>query len=299
MIMANEVDNKEKTQKHRHRLYKYLREEVLPTAFCPGCGCGIVLNCFAHAVDELQIDPKDMVAVTGIGCSSWIPSPYLLVDTLHTTHGRPIPFATGVKVANPDKTVVVIAGDGDLIGIGGNHLIHAARRNIDIKVFLVNNLIYGMTGGQVAPTTPSGIPTATSPYGNLEHPFEIAELVAAAGATYVTRWTTYHVFPLMESMQKALTKKGFSFIEIRSPCPTSYGRKIDQKRGSDTMLEYKESSVRIQDTAMMSSEELNGKVIIGKFVEKDKEEFTDNLRKINQKVRNDKIGRSPEEWSLS
>lgn len=297
--MANETGTEEVTNKHRHRLYKYLREEVLPTAFCPGCGCGIVLNCFVHAVDELQIDPNDMVAVTGIGCSSWIPSPYLLVDTLHTTHGRPIPFATGVKVTNPDKIVVVIAGDGDLIGIGGNHLIHAARRNIDIKVILVNNLIYGMTGGQVAPTTPSGAPTTTSPYGNLEHPFEIAELIAAAGATYVTRWTTYNVFPLMESIQKSLTKKGFSFIEVRSPCPTSYGRKIDQKRGSDTMLEYKESAVRIKDAEKMSAEELKDKVTIGKFVEKEKEEFTENLRKLNKKIRDERIGRAPEEWSIS
>ncbi len=292
-------DNKEIAEKRRHRMFKYLRKEVLPTAFCPGCGCGTVLNCYAHAVDELQMDPNEIVAVTGIGCSSWIPSPYFLGDTLHTTHGRPIPFATGVKVMQPEKTVVVIAGDGDLTGIGGNHLIHAARRNIDIKVFLVNNLIYGMTGGQVAPTTPSGIPTSTSPYGNVEHPFEIAELVAAAGATYVARWTTYHVFPLMESMQKALTRKGFSFIEIRSPCPVSYGRRIGKRTGSDALYEYRDYSVRIEDAKEMSPEELEDKLLIGKLVEKDKDEFVDNLYKLNNKVRKEKIGKNPEDWSIS
>ncbi len=291
--------DEENAQKHRHRLFKYLRKEVLPTAFCPGCGCGIVLNCYAHAVDELQFDPNDIVAVTGIGCSSWIPSPYFLGDTLHTTHGRPVAFATGVKVMRPDKTVVVIAGDGDLIGIGGNHLIHAARRNIDIKVFLVNNLIYGMTGGQVAPTTPVGVSTTTSPYGNVEHPFEIAELVAVAGASYVARWTTYHVFPLMESMQKALTKKGFSFIEIRSQCPISYGRRVGKRSGSDALQEYKESSVRVQEASDMNPVKLKGKIVIGKLIERDKEEFTENLRKLNIKIRKEKIGKSPEEWSLS
>jgi 2-oxoglutarate ferredoxin oxidoreductase subunit beta len=297
--LAKKNDQKEKAQKRRHRLYKYLREDVLPTAFCPGCGCGIVLNCYAHAVDELQLNPNDIVAVTGIGCSSWIPSPYFLGDTLHTTHGRPIPFATGVKVTRPEKTVVVIAGDGDLIGIGGNHLIHAARRNIDIKVFLVNNLIYGMTGGQLAPTTPFGVSTTTSPYGNVEHPFEIAELVKAAGASYVARWTTYHVFPLMESMQKAITKRGFSFIEIRSQCPVSYGRRIGQRTGSEALQEYKESSVRVEEASKMADEELQGKIVIGKLVEREKEEFTENLRKLNRDIREKKMGKSPEEWSLT
>jgi 2-oxoglutarate ferredoxin oxidoreductase subunit beta len=293
------MSKKKEAEKRRHRLFKYLRKEVLPTAFCPGCGCGIVLNCYAHAVDELQLDPNDIVAVTGIGCSSWIPSPYFLGDTLHTTHGRPIPFATGVKVMRPDKKVVVIAGDGDLIGIGGNHLIHAARRNIDIKVFLVNNLIYGMTGGQLAPTTPAGVSTTTSPYGNVESPFEIAELVAAAGANYVARWTTYHVFPLMESMQKALTRKGFAFIEIRSQCPISYGRRVGKRSGTETLREYKESSLRAQEAAGMEADDLEGKIIVGKLVERNKQEFTENLYKLNQDLRKKELGRRPEDWSIS
>jgi 2-oxoglutarate ferredoxin oxidoreductase subunit beta len=218
---------------------------------------------------------------------------------LHTTHGRPIPFATGVKVIRPDKTVVVIAGDGDLIGIGGNHLIHAARRNIDIKVFMVNNLIYGMTGGQLAPTTPAGVSTTTSPYGNVEEPFETAELVAAAGASYVARWTTYHVFPLMESMQKALTKKGFAFIEIRSQCPISYGRRVGQRTGTEALQEYKDSAVRVQEAMEMRPEELAGKIVVGRLAERDKPEFTANLRRLNDDMRGKEAGRRPEDWSIS
>ena len=163
-----------------HGLLKYLRREILPTTHCPGCGCGQVLNAFVHAIDDLEIDPKTLISVTGIGCSSWIPSPYLKCDTLHTTHGRAVAFATGVKIIRPQSTVVVIAGDGDLAGIGGNHLIHAARRNVGLVVFLVNNYIYGMTGGQVSPTTPFGVATTTTPYSNAEYPMKIAELVAAA-----------------------------------------------------------------------------------------------------------------------
>ena len=158
-----------------HGLLKYLRREILPTTHCPGCGCGQVLNAYVHALDDLQIDPKDIISVTGIGCSSWIPSPYLKCDTLHTTHGRAVAFATGVKIIRPQSRVVVIAGDGDLAGIGGNHLIHAARRNVGLAVFLVNNYIYGMTGGQVSPTTPFGVATTTTPYNNAEYPLKVAD----------------------------------------------------------------------------------------------------------------------------
>lgn len=266
----------------KHRLMKYLREEIFPTKFCSGCGCGTVLNCYAHAIDELGLDPKDIVSVTGIGCSSWIPSPYLKSDTLHTTHGRPLAFATGVKVMKPEMNVVVIAGDGDVAGIGGNHLIHTARRNLDISVFLVNNYIYGMTGGQVSPTTPMGQPTTTTPYNNIEHPMRIAELVAAAGASYVARWTTYNVFPLMESMQNAFKKKGFSFIEILSPCPTAHGRKIGMREGQDYLNMFKDKMIKIEKAKEMSDEELEDRIVIGKFVDRERTEFTDSLRKLNQ-----------------
>jgi 2-oxoglutarate ferredoxin oxidoreductase subunit beta len=271
-------------EKKKHRMMEYLREEILPTAFCVGCGGGTVLNAYAHALDELQLDKKNMLSVTGIGCSSWIPSPYLECDTLHTTHGRAIAFATGAKVMKPDMHVVVIAGDGDIAGIGGNHLIHAARRNIDMSVFLINNFIYGMTGGQVSPTTPPGVPTTTSPYKNIEYPLNIAEVVAAAGANYVSRWTTYHVFPLMESMQNAIKKKGFSFVEIISQCPVSYGRRVGKRTGQDFLIYFKENSVRVEKAQNMSEDELEGKFVIGKLVERNRKEFTDELGALTKRV---------------
>jgi 2-oxoglutarate ferredoxin oxidoreductase subunit beta len=283
-MMAWEDEFDEMEEKFAHRLMPYLREEMLPTVFCEGCGCGTVLNGYAHAMDELGIRSEDLISVTGIGCSSWIPSPYLKGDTLHTTHGRAIAFATGVKVMRPDKHVVVIAGDGDLAGIGGNHLIHAARRNIGLSVFLINNFIYGMTGGQVSPTTPMGVPTTTSPYNNVEYPFNIAELVAAAGANYVARWSTYHVFPLMESMQNAMKKDGFSFIEIYTQCPTSYGRRIGWRKGEDFLNYFKEQAVHVNKAQDMSEEELEDKFVIGKLVERDRQEYTSQLRDLNERV---------------
>ena len=190
------------------------------TAFCPGCGNGMILNSFVRAVDDLGWDVKDMLCVSGIGCSSWIPSPHFKGDTLHTTHGRALAFATGAKVFNPSLKTVVFTGDGDGSGIGGNHLIHAARRNIGLTCILVNNFNYAMTGGQIAPTTLHDAKTTTSPYGNPEQPFDIAKLVAAAGATYVAKWTTNHVLELTKSMKEAMQNPGFSFIEVLSQCPT-------------------------------------------------------------------------------
>ncbi|MGB2986112.1 MAG: thiamine pyrophosphate-dependent enzyme [Phycisphaerae bacterium] len=268
-----------------HRLLKYLRQEILPTTHCPGCGGGQALNAFVNAIDDLRIDPKNMISVTGIGCSSWIPSPYLKCDTLHTTHGRAVAFATGVKIIRPQAHVVVIAGDGDLVGIGGNHLIHAARRNVGLAVFLVNNYIYGMTGGQVSPTTPFGAVTTTTPYTNAEYPLKAAELVAAAGANYVARWTTYHIRKLISSMKEALQKKGFSFIEIISQCPVSYGRRVGLRDGVAFMEHFKKNSVRIEKAANMSEQELEGKIVVGKLVERDRIEFTESLRRINEKRR--------------
>ncbi|MFP4081573.1 MAG: thiamine pyrophosphate-dependent enzyme [Candidatus Aminicenantes bacterium] len=275
-------------KKSKHRMMRYLREEILPTTFCQGCGCGTVLNAYVHALDELKLDPRKMVSVTGIGCSSWIPSPFLKGDTLHTTHGRAIAFATGVKVMKPDMQVVVIAGDGDIAGIGGNHLLHAARRNVDLSVFLINNFIYGMTGGQLSPTTPLDMPTTTSPYKNIEYPFNIAEVVAASGANYVARWTTYHVFPLMESMQNAINKKGFTFVEIISQCPVSYGRRIGMRTGQEFLKYFKENSVRMEKAKGMSEEELEGKFVIGRLVERNRKEFTQELRALNKRVQSGK-----------
>ena len=238
----------------------YYRERYIrfqPSPFCPGCGNGIILNCFVRAVDELGIPQRQILCVSGIGCSAWIPSPNFRGDTLHTTHGRAIAFATGAKVYNPDLYTVVFTGDGDGAGIGGNHLIHAARRNIDITVILVNNLSYAMTGGQIAPTTLHGLRTTTSPYGNPEHPFDLVKLVAAAGATYVARWTTYHVVELTRSIKEALQHRGFSFIEVLSQCPTQqrrlFGFRDPMRRLPSRIMEMFAESTYIRDRPQRGS----------------------------------------------
>ena len=206
----------------RYYREKYIRNQ--PSAFCIGCGDGTVLNCFVRAIDDLEIPTEKVLCVSGIGCAAWIPSPNFNGDTLHTTHGRALAFATGAKAFNGDLTTVVFTGDGDGAGIGGNHLIHAARRNIDITTILVNNLSYAMTGGQIAPTTHHGERTVTSPYGNPESPFDTVKLVTAAGATYVARWTTNHPLELTRSIREAIQHPGFSFIEVLSQCPTQQRR---------------------------------------------------------------------------
>ncbi|MHA1935325.1 MAG: thiamine pyrophosphate-dependent enzyme [Candidatus Thorarchaeota archaeon] len=209
-----------------HFSIPYLREEALPTPFCPGCGNGEITNAFLKAVSDLgHEDLSGFAFVSGIGCGAWIPSPHFRADTLHTTHGRAIAFATGLKLAQPELKVVIISGDGDLAGIGGNHLIHAARRNLDVTVICSNNYNYGMTGGQVSATTFLGDITATTPHGNPERPFDMARLVAAAGANYVARWTTAHPIQATRAMKTALEREGFSFIEMLSQCPTAYGRR--------------------------------------------------------------------------
>jgi len=266
----------------KHRLIDYVREEIMPHRFCAGCGCGTVLNVFVNAVDSLKLDPKNMVCVSGIGCSAWIPSPYFKADTLHTTHGRPIAYATGVKVMRPDMKVVVIAGDGDISGIGGNHLIHAARRNIDLTVIMVNNMIYGMTGGQVAPTTPVGVVTTTTPNKNVEPPFKVADLVKAAGASYVSRWTTYHVNPLMQAMKAGLSKTGFSFIEVVSQCPDNFGRRVGMYKATDFLHYLKDQSIRVKKAAEMSEEKLENKIVVGNLCDRERPEFVSELHRIRE-----------------
>jgi len=220
---------------------KYLRQEALPLIFCPGCGDGIVLNCFIRAIDALGIR-DDLGLVSGIGCSSWIPV-YIDVDVVHCLHGRAVPLAEGLKMARPDKHVVVFSGDGDCFGIGGNHIIHAARRNIDITVIMINNYIYGMTGGQRAPTTPFEAITKTSPLGNDERPFDILSMMTGAGATYYARWTTAHPVQLEKAFECAITHKGLSFVEVMSPCPTQAGRTIFGIRSAvELMAWYKNNT---------------------------------------------------------
>jgi 2-oxoglutarate ferredoxin oxidoreductase subunit beta len=196
-----------------------------------------------------------------------------------------VAFACGVKVMKPDMKVIIIAGDGDLAGIGGNHLIHAARRNIDLSVFLVNNFIYGMTGGQVSPMTPFGMKTTTTPYENVEHPFRIADVVAAAGAAYVSRWTTYHPFQLMESMQAAIRKPGFSFIEIMSQCPVSYGKGAGFRDAVASLHDFEKRSIPVDEARDLTEDELENRIVVGKLVERDRPEFAAELRRLNARRR--------------
>ncbi len=246
-------------------LYKYLREEVFPSPFCPGCGHGIIMGAILRAIDELQLDYQKMVFVSGIGCAAWIPSPHFKADTLHTLHGRAIAYATGVKLARPELKVVVISGDGDLAAIGGNHLIHAARRNIPLTVLCGNNSIYGMTGGQVSPTTPKDAFTETTPSGNQENPFDLCSLVKACGAEFVCRWTVFHIKPLIKAIIRGLTTEGFSFIDIVSPCPTQFGRRNRLPSLYHNLMDLKERGVSYEKAKGLKKEELKGKIIIGEY----------------------------------
>ncbi|MFX1563640.1 MAG: thiamine pyrophosphate-dependent enzyme [Promethearchaeota archaeon] len=241
----------------------YLRN--LPTAFCSGCGNGIILNCFVRAVDALiaekQLHHRNLLCVSGIGCSAWIPSPHFKGDTLHTTHGRAIPFATGAKIMNPKLHVTVFTGDGDGAAIGGNHLIHAARRNIPMTVILINNFNYGMTGGQSAPTTPLHVRTATYS-SNPELPFDLSKLVLGAGASYVARWSTYYVNDIIGSMKQALLHQGFAFIEIIAQCPTYAAGFLNEFRAKLTPEEKEQFS---QNPGAWMLKALKGKKIGTRF----------------------------------
>jgi 2-oxoglutarate ferredoxin oxidoreductase subunit beta len=256
----------------------FLRSERMPHIWCPGCGIGTTVNCFARALLESKRNLDRVAIVSGIGCSGRVAG-YVKLDSFHTTHGRAIPFATGLKLANPSLEVVVYSGDGDLFAIGGNHFIHAARRNVDIKVICVNNLIYAMTGGQAAPTTPGTAITTTSPYGCYEPSFNLCALAEAAGASYVARWTTFHVRQLTKSMSEILRKRGFCFIEVLSPCPTLYQRRNKMGDGLDTMKFYKEKS-KVRNGAPTSELALtkDGEIAVGKFVDRERPEYRDLLR---------------------
>jgi len=258
---------------------KYLRTDRIPHIWCPGCGIGTTVNCFARAIDECGIEMDRLAIVSGIGCTGRVAG-YAKIDSFHTTHGRAIPFATGLKLANPDLKVIVYSGDGDLVAIGGNHFIHAARRNVDMTIICVNNLTYGMTGGQVTPTTPEDAIATTSPYGNFEQNFNLPYLAESCGAVYVARWTVYHVTQLKKAMREAISKKGFSFVEIISPCPTLYGRRNRRGDGLDELVDYKKRS-KIQNGANTKDADLtiDGPIIVGKFVDRERETFQDAMDK--------------------
>jgi 2-oxoglutarate ferredoxin oxidoreductase subunit beta len=249
----------------------FLRTERMPSIWCPGCGIGTTVNCFTRALTDCGMNLDKVAIVSGIGCTGRVAG-YMNLDSFHTTHGRAIPFATGLKLANPELKVVVYSGDGDLSAIGGNHLIHAARRNIDITVICVNNLTYGMTGGQVTPTTPGPAIASTTPYGAFEQPFSLPFLADSCGAVYVARWTTFHVRQVAKAMGEALKKKGFSFVEIISPCPTLYARRNRLGDGLDAMKYYKEKSV-VKNGADTREVGLGyqGEIVCGKFVDRERE----------------------------
>ncbi|MEA2071519.1 MAG: thiamine pyrophosphate-dependent enzyme [Asgard group archaeon] len=259
---------------NEHPMDSLLRWDRLPHVWCSGCGLGSILSCLVQGIAHSGIDPQKISVVSGIGCAGRA-SGYLNLDVFHTTHGRAIPFAIGLKLGNPELNVIVFSGDGDLFAIGGNHIIHAARRNIDITVICSNNFNYGMTGGQLAPTTPDKAWTTTSPYGNVEPPFNLVNLVASAGASYVARWTALNVRRLQDSIEEAMNHKGFSFIEVISPCPTTFGRKNTFEEGLK-MLEYFQENAIIKhgEDPNKSQIKLGKEIIIGKFVDKTSEKAT-------------------------
>jgi 2-oxoglutarate ferredoxin oxidoreductase subunit beta len=267
----------------------FLRQDRLPHIWCPGCGIGTTVNCFCRALSDSGLDLDQVAIVSGIGCTGRTAG-YLNLDSFHTTHGRAIPFATGLKLANPDLKVVVYSGDGDLTAIGGNHFLHAARRNMDLMVVCVNNYTYGMTGGQVAPTTPLGPVQTTMPYGNFENPFNLPFLADACGAVYVARWTVYHVRQLAKAMREGLQKKGFVFIEALSPCPTLYSRRNRLGDGVDQVKYYKErSTVKNGADTKEVGLTFQGDIVVGKFVDRERPTWLDSMNNHLTKVLGEKF----------
>ncbi len=254
---------------------KYIREAMWPSIFCTGCGIGNVLNYTLRAIDDIGLDIDRIVFCSGIGCSSRLPG-YIEADGLHTTHGRAIAFATGVKLADPELNVIVFTGDGDMAGIGGNHFIHAARRNVDMTVICVNNYNYGMTGGQVSPTTPVGDLTTTTPYGNVEAPFDLCRLAIGADAPFVARWTVGYPYETLKAIENAIRKPGFGFVELLMPCTTAYAK--TNKLGDSRAIWdwYKANTITRRELAELSAEEraANRKIVIGTLWDVDKPEYT-------------------------
>jgi 2-oxoglutarate ferredoxin oxidoreductase subunit beta len=246
----------------------------MPHIWCPGCGIGVAMRCFGQAILESGIPIEKHIVVSGIGCSGRVAG-YMNIDSYHTTHGRAIPFALGLKLANPSLMVSVFSGDGDLVAIGGNHLIHAARRNVDLKVICINNFNYGMTGGQAGPTTPRGALATTTPYGNPELPFNLPYLLAASGANFVSRWSNLHVRQIKEDILYTFTKPGFTFIEILCPCPVGFGKSNNIEDGLEEMELYRQRCVLVRD-GDIRAEELDidlredRPIYVGKFVDRDR-----------------------------
>lgn len=268
-------------QKSEHPLDELLRTDRIPHIWCPGCGIGTAFSSCLVAVKNSAVDLAKTVMVSGIGCSGRAAG-YIRLDSYHTTHGRAIPFATGLKLVNPELNVVVFSGDGDLFAIGGNHFIHAARRNMDLTVICVNNFNYGMTGGQAAATTPPMARTTTTPFGNPELPFNLPLLAFASGATYVARWTILHTRDLTKSMEEAIVHRGFAFIEVLAPCPTGYGRR-NREKPLDTLKLYQERTI-IRNNANPAEAVLDYErgITLGKFVDVEKPTFLDRYERSSR-----------------
>lgn len=258
----------------------YLRQRFFPHMWCPGCGHGTVLNSLLRAVQELDLSKNEIVMTSGIGCSARI-SGYVDFHSLHTLHGRALAFATGVKLSKPELTLLVPMGDGDALAIGGNHFIHAARRNIDITAIVMNNRIYGMTGGQFSPLSGTGIKATTAPYTTIDNNFDVVELAIAAGATFVARSTTYHARECTDILKKAILHEGFSVVEILSQCPTHFGRKNKEGNAPQMMENYKNITAKLGSKTLEENPALMGR---GLFVEREKPEYCREYEKIIEKA---------------
>lgn len=271
--MINKADVNTKFNQVSELINKYMRPEHLPQIWCPGCSNGIVMRDVVQAIENLGLYRNDTIIVSGIGCASRSAG-YMDFNTIHTTHGRAIAFATGIKLANPKLNVIVIAGDGDIAAIGGNHLIHAARRNIGLTVVVMNNNVYGMTGGQYSPTSAKGTIGTTDPYGNLERSFDIASLAFGAGASYAARGSAYHVPQTIKLIQEGIRHKGFSIIDVISTCPTYYGSKNKSGDAVDMLKWQRDNAITVEQAAKMKPEELKGKLVIGLLRQTEYKEFT-------------------------
>jgi len=261
-------------------IHEYLRhDKKFPHVWCPGCGIGIMLGALIRAIDRTGFSKDEIVMISGIGCTGRLPV-YVDFNTLHTTHGRALTFATGVKLAKPSLKVIVIMGDGDAVAIGGNHFIHAARRNIDLTAIILNNSVYGMTGGQFSPTTPYGMKTTTTMYSNVEQAFKISELAITAGAVFVARGTVYHAKELDGLFERAFLKRGFSVVEVISHCHTQYGR-LNRMGTAVEMMEWqRDHAVTVEKAAQMNEEELRDKFKIGVLADRELPVFEDENGKI-------------------
>ena len=261
-------------------MHEYLRhKKKCPHLWCSGCGIGTIMGAIIRAIADCELDRDSVVMVSGIGCSSRMPI-YVDFNTLHATHGRPIAFATGIKLARPELELIVVTGDGDVAAIGGNHLIHACRRNINLTVVCINNNIYGMTGGQASPTTPQGKVATTARYGDFERAFDLCDLTAGAGAVFVARGAVYYARQLEKLVAQAIRKKGFAFVDVISQCPTYYGRFNKFKSPVEMLYWQRDNTVNVKAVAKMKPEELEGKLVTGVLADRDYPEFTELYDKL-------------------